>query len=168
MILQEGENSMRAVLPMMASLVLALLPGCAQDRHQHRAEAIKSHTAAFYEHLLAGRVPSAIIENERIEALAAHLGQQVLERRRHPADNEVDRDWMMLTTARESAADNWLSLARYFVLTKRFEEARGTYQRLLKTYSDPVFRRYSDQARNGLQDLDMILDPAQSRGRGSG
>jgi DUF1680 family protein len=157
---------MRAYILFTASLAFIGLLSCVQDRHQQRAETIKGHTAAFYEHLQAGRVTAAIIENERIEALAAQLGQEVLERHHHPADNEVDRDWMTLTTAREAAAENWLSLARYFVRTKRFEEARGTYKRILTSYSDPVFRRYSDQAQVGLHDLEMILAPAKERSAG--
>jgi hypothetical protein len=147
---------------------LALLTGCAQDRHQRHAAAVKEHTAAFYDHLGAGHVTAAITENERIEALAAQLGQQILERPRHPADNQVDRDWMTLTTAREAAAENWLSLARYFVRMKRFDEARGTYQRVLTTYSDRPFRRYRDQAQLGIRDLDLIMDPSGSKPRGAG
>ena len=147
---------------------ITLLPGCASGVHQRRADTIKDHAAAFYNHLEHGRVSAAIIENERIEALAAELGQEILQRRRHPADNEVDRDWAMLTTAREAAAENWLSLARYFVRTRRFEEARGTYQRILSSYSEPAFRQYRNQAQIGLRDLDMILDRAQLHDRSAG
>lgn len=151
---------MRATFLLSLLIPVTVLLGCAQDPYQRRADAIKDHAAAFYNHLEHGRVSAAIIENERIEALASELGQQILQRRRQPAANEVDREWAMLTTAREAAAENWLALARYFTRTKRYEEARGTYQRILSSYSEPRFRQYRDQARLGLRDLDMILDRA--------
>jgi hypothetical protein len=159
---------MRMILLLCLLVPVTLLLSCAYDPHQRRAETIKDRAAAFYSHLERGRVTAAIIENERIEALASELGQEILQRRRQPADNEVDREWAMLTTAREAAAENWLALARYFMRTKRFEEARGTYHRVLSSYNEPRFRQYRDQARIGLQDLDMILDRAQSRDRSAG
>jgi hypothetical protein len=164
---EKKEIAMHAIL-LLSLLLPVMLLSCAQDPHQRRADTIKDRAAAFYSHLEHGRVTAAIIENERIEALASELGQAILQRRRQPAANEVDREWAMLTTAREAAAENWLALARYFMRTKRFEEARGTYQRILSSYNEPRFRQYRDQARIGLQDLDMILDRAQSRERSAG
>jgi hypothetical protein len=143
--------------------VMLLITACAQDLHQRRAATIKTYVRAFYDHLGANRVTAAIIENEKIEAVASDIGQQILERRQQPADNEVDRDWMMLATARETAAENWLALGRYFVRTKRFEEARGTYQRVLSSYDEPRFRKYTEQAKSGLRDIDLILAPPKLR-----
>jgi hypothetical protein len=136
-----------------------LIVGCAQDLQQRRAETIKTHVRAFYDNLAADRVTAAITENEQIEGVASVIGQEILQRRRQPADNQIDRDWMMLRTAKETAAENWLALGRYLVLTKRFEEARGTYQRILSTYNEPRYHAYAEQAKTGLRDLDLILAP---------
>lgn len=142
----------------LASLVSMIL-GCAQDFQQRRAETIKTHVRAFYDDLAADRVTAAITENEQIEAVASVIGQEILQRRRQPADNQIDQDWMMLKTAKEAAAENWLALGRYLVLTRRFEEARGTYQRILSTYNEPRYHSYTEQAKTGLRDLDLILAP---------
>ena len=43
---------------------------CAHDTYQQRADLVKEHSEAFYTHLKANRVESAIRENEQIEAMA--------------------------------------------------------------------------------------------------
>lgn len=137
-----------------------LAAGCAQDPYARRAEIIKAHTRHFYEHLQAGRVPDAVVENERIEMVATQWGKEIRQRPRLPAvnNNEVDRDWMLWKAANEAAAENWLALARYLVLTKQYASARETYRRILSTYTDSANHHYADQARKGLQDLDLIIN----------
>jgi len=141
-------------------LVGFLVVGCAHDIHQQRADAIKEHSRAFYEHLRADRVPAAIGENERIEALAIDLGEQIRTRRQQLGANQVDREWAMLRTAKSAAAENWLALARYLTHKERYEQARRTYQRILDTYGDPLYRSYTEQAELGLRDLNILSAPA--------
>jgi len=144
------------------SLILALLLwGCAQDVYQQRAGAMKTHTRAFYEHLEADRATAAVLENEQIEAMARDIEAGIRRRPHQPGTNQVDRDWMQVKAANETAAENWLSLAKYFVLKKQYDQARGTYQRVLATYNGPTYQTYADRARTGLQDLDMILSPSK-------
>ena len=47
---------------------------CAHDTYQQRADLVKEHSEAFYTHLKANRVESAIRENEQIEAMAERNG----------------------------------------------------------------------------------------------
>src|SRR5919204_3327813 len=95
-----------------AGLWLMIMLSCAQDIQQRRATTIKQHVRAFYDDLAADRVAAAITENEQIEAVASVIGQEILQRRHQPADNQIDRDWLMLRTAKEAAAENWLALGR--------------------------------------------------------
>jgi tetratricopeptide (TPR) repeat protein len=141
-------------------LVGFLVVGCAHDIHQQRADAIKEHSRAFYEYLQADRVPAAIGENERIEALAIDLGEQIRARRQQPGANRVDREWAMLKTAKSAAAENWLALAKYLTRKERYEQARRTYQRILDTYGDPLYRTYTEQAELGLRDLNILSAPS--------
>ena len=146
-------------------LVMSLLAGgCAGDLYQQRADAMKSHTKAFYQHLRADRVTAATHENERLEALAGQIEATILRRQNQLADSEVDRDWMQAKAAREAALENWLALAKYLTVKKQYPQARGTYERILVTYKDARYRTYADQARAGLRDLDMILAPSKGAG----
>lgn len=143
--------------------VLALLLwSCAQDVYQQRAGTMKTHVRAFYEHLEADRVNAAVLENEQIEALARDMETGIRRRAHQTATNQVDRDWLQVKAANETAAENWLALAKYFVLKRQYEQARGTYQRVLATYKSAAYQTYTDRARIGLQDLDMILSPSKS------
>lgn len=144
------------------SLLFALLLwGCAQDVYQQRAGTMKAHVRAFYEHLEADRVTAAVLENEQIEAMARDMEAGIRRRAHQPGTNQVDRDWMQAKAANETAAENWLALAKYFVLKKRYEQARGTYQRVLATYNGAAYQTYTDRARIGLQDVEMILSPSK-------
>ena len=154
---------MRLSAPSTLSLMLTLLLwGCAQDVYQQRVGTMKTHVRAFYDHLEADRVTAAVLENEQIEAMARDMEAGIRRRPHQTATNQVDRDWMQVKSANETAAENWLALAKYFVLKKQYEQARGTYQRVLATYNGATYQTYTDRARIGLQDLDMILSPSKS------
>lgn len=143
-----------------ASLVaLLLVSGCARDVYQRLADDLEAHTQTFYRSLQAGQVAAAIVENEQIEATAATLQEGILRRHHQLGANQIDRDWMMVITAKQAAAENWLALARYLVQTKQYERARGTYERVLASDRDEIDRVYAERARTGLQDLKMILAP---------
>ena len=141
------------------ALVATLAAGCATDPLRDRANVIKDRVKAFHDHLYADRVRAAILENERIEALAAFIEADVVRRGRPMADNRLDKDWLAAKTAREAAAENWLTLGRYLALKNRAEEARAAYRRLLSTYSTADYRAQQEQATGGLQDLE-IMSPA--------
>ena len=138
-----------------------LLADCSRDIYQQRADTMKDHVEAFYKDLKSDRVAAAIMENEQIEAMARQMEDGILKRQNQLAASEVDRDWMQVKAANETAAENWPALAKYLVIKKRYDQARGTYQRILATYSDARHRTYAEQAKAGLRDLDLILAPAK-------
>jgi hypothetical protein len=135
-----------------------LLTGCAHDPYQERADRVKEHTEAFYDHLKAGRVEYAIRENEHIEAMAAEMGRTVRAGAAQRGTTAVEREFALMKTANEAAATNWLALGQYFAIKKQYPRARATYQRVVKSYTNPTDRAYREQAARALQDLD-ILDP---------
>ena len=147
--------SLRRVLFLIAMLVFS---SCTHDPYQQRADVMKDHVESFYSNLKSDRVASAIRDNEQIEAMAAQMGQSIRTRANQPAMNQVDREGVLYKTASETAVENWLSLARYLVIKKRYDQARATYQRILETYTGPAYRTYTDQAAAGLRDVN-ILDP---------
>jgi len=144
--------------------VSVLATGCARDLYQQRADAMKNHVEAFYQDLHENRVAAATMENERIETLASQIEDGILRRQNQLAASDVDRDWMQAKAARETALDNWLALAKYFTLKKQYVQARGTYQRIIDTYKDPRYRPFTEQARAGIRDLDLILSPTKGTG----
>jgi hypothetical protein len=133
--------------------------GCAHDPYQQRAEVMKDHVESFYSNLKSDRVASAIRDNEQIEAMAGQMGQTIRARLNQPAMNQVDREGVLYKTASETAIENWLSLGRYLVVKKRYDQARATYQRILDTYSGPAYRAYADQATAGLRDVNIVDPP---------
>jgi hypothetical protein len=143
------------------SLIVMLVAGCAHDPYQERADVIKDHVEAFYSNLKSDRVASAIRDNEQIEAMAGQMGQSIHKRTNQPASNQVDREGVLYKTASETAVENWLSLARYLVIKKRYDQARATYQRILETYMGPAYKTYTDQARAGLRDVAIVDPPRQ-------
>ena len=156
----------RSVTSIILILFALVLYGCAKDRYQQRADTIKDYTSAFYGHLEEGRITDAVLENERIEALARDAETRFLRRVGKMDAKQKAREWMLVKTANETAAENWLALARYFVKKKQYEQARGAYQRVLETYQDKTYRSITDQAETGLRDLDLILNPSKfSSGR---
>lgn len=142
-----------------------LVAGCAHDRYERETEAVKQHVEAFYTHLENQEVVAAVHENEQLEAIALRMKARVLEHPETRAANRVNRDWLMMRRASEAAAQNWLALARYLVSQRRYEQARGTYERLLATYTDPAYRVYAQQANAGLRDLDLIIAPSGKQER---
>jgi tetratricopeptide (TPR) repeat protein len=146
-------------IPIIFLLVGHLLTGCAKDRYQQRADLIKDHTSAFYEHLHAGRAADAVLENERIEALGHQSETALLRHADRYDNNQKVREWVLVKMAYEAAAENWLSLARYFIQKKQYQEARGTYQRVIESYQDEPYQTYVYRAKTGLRDLDLILNP---------
>ena len=150
--------------PLGAILSLAfmlLLLSCSHDPYQERADAIKDHVEAFYSNLKSDRVASAIRDNEQIEAMAGQMGQSIRTRANQPAMNQVDREGVLYKTASETAVENWLALARYLVIKKRYDQARATYQRILETYRGPAYKIYADQAVVGLRDVNIVDPPKQ-------
>ena len=140
-------------------IVLMLAPACARDQHQRRVETMKEHIKSFYSDLRAGREASAIAENERIEAMAVELGETIKRRVNQPGANQGDRDWVVLRSAREAAAENWLALARYFTAKSQYEKARATYTRVLETYTGDLDRAYAERAQAGVRDLQIMRRP---------
>ena len=154
---------MRSLIGQMIVWALVWCAGCAHDLYQQRTDMMKEHIQGFYDHLRSNRVRAAVLENERLEALVSTIGAEIRQSRQSHADNQVNRDWVLLKTAREAAAENWLNLGRYFAQRKQYEEARGAYRRVLVTYQDEAFRAYREQAGAGLRDLDMMSNSSGSR-----
>ena len=132
---------------------------CTHDPYQERADVMKDHIEAFYSNLKSDRVASAMRDNEQIEAMAGQMGQSIRTRANQPAMNQVDREGVLYKTASETAVENWLSLARYLVIKKRYDQARATYQRILETYTGPAYRTSADQAGAGLRDVNIVDPP---------
>ena len=142
--------------------VIVAIAACAHDTYQQRADLIKEHSDAFYTHLKANRVESAIRENEQIEAMADEMGRTVRKRASLQGTTQVEREFALMKTAHEAAATNWLALGQYFAIKKQYPQARGTYQRVINTYGDSTDRPYREQAARALQDLDILNPPPAS------
>lgn len=138
------------------------LASCAHDTYQQRADLVKDHSEAFYTHLKANRVESAISENEQIEAMASEMGQTVRKRAPQQGTTPVEREFALMKTAREAAATNWLALGQYFAIKKQYAQARATYQRVLNTYNNPTDHQYREQAVRALEDLNILNPPTAS------
>lgn len=139
-----------------------LLTACAHDAYQQRADLIKDHTEAFYTHLKANRVESAVRENEQIEAMASDMGRTVRKRASLQGATPVEREFALMKTAQEAAASNWLALGQYFAIKKQYAQARATYQRILNTYDHQTDRPYREQAARALEDLNILDPPSAS------
>lgn len=145
-----------------ATALLALIAsGCAHDPYQQRADAIKTHVENFYTHLKANRVDAAIHENQQIEALADQMADSVRKGARLQGTSQVEREFALMKTARETAAQNWIALGQYFAIKQQRDKARASYQRVVDTYTNPTERAYREQASRALKDLD-IVSPATS------
>jgi hypothetical protein len=139
-----------------------LFAACAHDTYQQRADVIKQRSDAFYTHLKANRVESAIRENEQIEAMASEMGRTVRKRASLQGTASVEREFALMKTAHEAAASNWLALGQYFAIKKQYAQARATYQRILNTYNDSTDRAYREQAALALEDLNILDPPSAS------
>jgi len=135
-----------------------LFASCAHDSYQERANLVKDHAEAFYDHLKANRVEAAVHENEQIEAMAFQMGETVRKRAAQQGTTHVEREFALMKTANEAAVTNWLALGQYFSIKKQYPQARATYQRIIDTYTNPTERPYREQAQRALKDLE-ILNP---------
>lgn len=142
-----------------------LLTHCSHDIHEKRADTVKDHVEAFYDHLTHDRVAAAVRENEAIEQLSAQLGDIITKRVNHPGTNQIDREWTDLRTANETAAQNWLALGQYLSIKKQYAQSRATYQRIIDTYTGAAERSYRDQAARAIRDLDMLAPAPATRER---
>lgn len=136
--------------------------GCAQDTYQHRADIIKDHVEGFYSHLKADRVQAAVHENQQIEAMADEMAETVKKRAQLHGTSHAEREFALMKTARETAAQNWIALGRYFAINRQIDQARATYQRVVETYTNPTEQLYREQAARALKDL-TIMSPAPSQ-----
>jgi len=140
-------------------LIVISLSGCAGDRYQQQADVIKGHVETFYGHLQAHQVDQAVTENEQIEVIALSAEERLLRRVGQMNQGEKTQEWKIIKTAKETAAENWLALARYFLETQQYNRARGTYQRIIETYQGSPYHSYVERAKTGLRDVETILDP---------
>ncbi|MBX3307898.1 MAG: hypothetical protein KF751_17780 [Nitrospira sp.] len=142
------------------SLFVLLLSGCAQDQYQRRADVMKDHVENFYSHLKANRVGSAVHENEQIELMADQMADTVKKRGRMGGLGQVEREFALMKTARETSAQNWIALGQYFTLKQQPDRARASYQRVIDTYTNPTEQVYREQAARALKDLDIVSAPS--------
>ena len=145
------------------TLILAcvLVSSCARDIYQQRAEVVKGHTESFYRNLQDDRVAGAIAENEQIEGLAREMERGLVRRATSMDTNQKAREWALIKTTNQTAIDNWLNLGRYLSQTKRYDQARGAYQRVVETYQGKgsEYGPFIERARMGLKDVDLMLMP---------
>lgn len=139
-------------------LIMTSLSGCAGDRYQQQANTIKDHVETFYGHLQSHQVDQAVSENEQIEVIALSAEERLLRRVGQMNQGEKTQEWKIIKTAKETAAENWLALARYFSETQQYNKARGTYRRIIETYQGSPYHSYVDRAKMGLRDLEGIID----------
>ncbi len=142
------------------SLFALLLSGCAQDSYQRRADVMKNHIDNFYTHLKANRVAAAVHENEQIEVMADQMAATVKKQGRLRESSQAGREFALMKTAREAAAQNWIALGQYFAIKQQPEKSRAAYQRVVDTYTDPTEQAYREQAARALKDLEIVADPS--------
>ena len=147
------------------SLFVLVLSGCAQDQYQRRADVMKDHVENFYSHLKANRVGSAVHENEQIELMADQMADTVKKRGRMGGLGQVEREFALMKTARETSAQNWIALGQYFRLKQQPDRARASYQRVIDTYTNPTEQAYREQAARALKDLDIVSGPSSDPSR---
>jgi DUF1680 family protein len=135
------------------------MSGCAPDPYQRRADVIKTHVEGFYGHLKANRVGAAVHENEQIEVMADQMAETVRKRGQVQGTTQVEREFALMKTARETAAQNWIALGQYFAIKEQPERARASYQRVIDTYTDSAERGYREQAVRALKDLEIVSEP---------
>lgn len=152
-----------ASVPILVSgFAMILSASCSHDTYQQRADIVKDHVEAFYSHLKTNHVEAAVRENEQIEAMAGQMAETVRKRAQMQGTTQVEREFALMKTANEAAAQNWLALGQYFSIKKQYAQARATYQRVVDTYTNPTDRSYREQAQRSLKDLD-ILSPSTAK-----
>ncbi|MGP0595010.1 hypothetical protein ACTRXD_21030 [Nitrospira sp. T9] len=140
-------------------LMVGTLGACMGDRYQQQADIIKGHVEMFYGHLQSHQVEQAMFENEQIEVLALRSEERLLRRVGQMRQGEKTQEWRIIKTAKETAAENWLALARYFSENQQYNKALGTYRRIIETYQGLANQFYVDRAKKELRDVKAILDP---------
>src|SRR5215471_9151298 len=157
-------TQLRTLAPAVTCLALGALisASCAHDTYQERANLVKDHAEAFYDHLKANQVEAAVHENEQIEAIASQIGETVRRRAAREGTTHVEREFALMKTANEAAVTNWLALGQYFSIKKQYPQARATYQRILNTYDDPTDKPVREQAARALEDLNILSPPSAS------
>ncbi len=141
------------------ALFVLIISGCAPDSYQRRADVIKAHVEDFYGHLKANRVGAAVHENEQIEVMADQMAETVRKRGQSQGTTQVEREFSLMKTARETAAQNWIALGQYFAIKQQPEKARASYQRVVDTYTDSTERAYREQAIRALKDIEIVSGP---------
>ena len=149
---------LRPIVRTLACFTL-IISGCAHDTYQQRADTVKGHVENFYTHLKANRVDAAIHENQQIEAMADQMADTVRKGAQLQGTSQVEREFALMKTARETAAQNWIALGQYFAIKQQRDKARASYQRVIDTYTNPTERAYREQASRALKDL-KIVSPA--------
>ena len=144
---------------LVSSFAMILSASCSHDTYQQRADIVKDHVEAFYSHLKTNHVEAAVRENEQIEAMAGQMGETVRKRAQLQGTTQVEREFALMKTANEAAAQNWLALGQYFSIKKQHAQARATYQRIVDTYTNPTDRSYREQAQRALKDLEILSPP---------
>jgi len=152
-------KNLKLVIMVVGFISLSNLMGCAGNLYEQQTDVIKEHVETFYDHLQARRVDQAVSENEQIEAVALRAEENLLGRIGQMEQVEKMQEWKIIKTAKETAAENWLALGRYFTQAQQYDKARGTYQRVIETYQSPLYQTYVERAKTGLLDLELILDP---------
>ncbi|WNM59129.1 hypothetical protein [Candidatus Nitrospira allomarina] len=140
-------------------LMVGTLAACIGDKYQQQADIIKGHVEMFYGYLQSHQVEQAMFENEQIEVLALRSEERLLRRVGQMRQGEKTQEWKIIKTAKETAAENWLALARYFSENQQYNKSLGTYRRVIETYQGLANQFYVDRAKRGIQDVKAILDP---------
>ncbi len=138
------------------ALLTLIVSSCAHDTYQQRADAMKNHVETFYTYLETNQVEAAIHENQQIEAMADQMAETVLKRAQLLGTSQVEREFALMKTARETAAQNWIALGQYFAIKQQTDKARASYQRVVDAYTNPPERTYREQAARALKDLDIV------------
>lgn len=142
---------------LLGAWLLLSMSACGGSRYEQRAEVIKEQVSSFYRHLESRQADKAIFANQRIEQLAMESEEYLLRRVGQMSQGERTQEWKIIKTAKETAAENWLALARYFTQVREYDRARGTYTRIIETYKDSAYQSYVKRATTGLRDLELIL-----------
>jgi TolA-binding protein len=72
----------------------------------------------------------------------------------------MGREFALMKTARETAAQNWIALGQYLAIKQQPDRARATYRRVIDTYTDPTEHAYREQAARALKDLEIVSGPS--------
>ena len=114
--MKNSECSLTPVMVRTLALLAVMASGCAHDTYEQRTGVVKDHVDAFYTHLKTNHVEAAIHENEQIEAMADQMAETVRKRAQLQGTSQVEREFALMKTARETAAQNWMALGQYFAI----------------------------------------------------